>query len=295
MSIHRRSVCASAVLTLACLGSSIPGISCANTVENGGNIINQTWNVAGSPYVVNGDVTIPVGSTLAIAAGTVIQVAPTDGQQSGVNPNQVEMTVRGTLNVTGTPASPVQFLTTTGSFSTSPSLWYGVVANSGSNLSLSNAQIDGNLYLNSGANYNLALTSPANLGTNSVAGALTLGGNLDLTLNLLNPQAGQVFTLFQDGGTTPVSGIFTGLPQGSLIPAGSADLALSYAGGDGNDVTLTVTNPAPVPLPASAFLLLSGLAGLGFCGARRPRNRGQALLGLGPLGIQRAALPAEEI
>lgn len=36
-----------------------------------------------------------------------------------------------------------------------------------------------------------------------------------------------------------------------------------------DNITLGVSDPAPVPLPAAAWLLLSGLAGLGFVGRRR--------------------------
>lgn len=55
------------------------------------------------------------------------------------------------------------------------------------------------------------------------------------------PSVGQVFTLIDNDATEPVNGTFAGLPQGSTVTAGGVDLQVSYAGGDGNDVTLTVT------------------------------------------------------
>lgn len=39
---------------------------------------------------------------------------------------------------------------------------------------------------------------------------------------------------------TPISGVFANLADGSTITAGSNTLQVSYEGGDGNDLTLTV-------------------------------------------------------
>src|SRR6185369_9755424 len=41
----------------------------ANTIETGGNVINETWTPAGSPYIVQGDITVPSGAFLTIEAG----------------------------------------------------------------------------------------------------------------------------------------------------------------------------------------------------------------------------------
>ena len=41
----------------------------AATNVPGGNVGNQTWNLAGSPYNVQGDITVQLGATLTINAG----------------------------------------------------------------------------------------------------------------------------------------------------------------------------------------------------------------------------------
>jgi hypothetical protein len=111
------------ILLALALVSAIAAPSFASTTITGGNIINQTWTPSGSPYIVEGDITIPAGSTLTIQSGVTIQLPPGDLQGSG-NPNYTEIFVNGSLVVDGTAAAPVRFAgTATGS-------WYGLEINS---------------------------------------------------------------------------------------------------------------------------------------------------------------------
>ena len=52
------------------------GAAHAAVTVPGGNIINQTWTAANSPYIVQGDITVPVGSTLTIEPGVVMKFEP---------------------------------------------------------------------------------------------------------------------------------------------------------------------------------------------------------------------------
>src|SRR5688500_1462558 len=81
------------------------GIAAADTVIVGGNIINQTWTAQGSPYVIQGDITVPAGAFLQINPGTLVRFASSDGMGAGRNTSIVELTVRGSLRVDGTAAS----------------------------------------------------------------------------------------------------------------------------------------------------------------------------------------------
>jgi autotransporter-associated beta strand protein len=51
---------------------------------------------------------------------------------------------------------------------------------------------------------------------------------------------GTVFIVINNTATTPINGTFANLADGSTIIAGSNTLQVSYEGGDGNDLTLTV-------------------------------------------------------
>lgn len=108
----------SLALSLLCVGATAAS---ASTTITGGNIINQTWTVAGNPYIVEGDITIPSGTTLTIEAGVTVQLPTGDMQASGLSPTQTEITVDGTLIVAGTAAAPVTFA------GASANAWYGVV------------------------------------------------------------------------------------------------------------------------------------------------------------------------
>jgi autotransporter-associated beta strand protein len=65
--------------------------------------------------------------------------------------------------------------------------------------------------------------------------ALTAVGSLQLPL-------GAVFTVLNNMSATPIAGTFTSLPEGSVIQLSNPpnNLLVSYLGGDGNDMTLTV-------------------------------------------------------
>jgi hypothetical protein len=88
------------------------------------------------------------------------------------------------------------------------------------------------------------------------------------------PTVGQTFTVINNTSANPISGVFTNLPEGSTISADGYDFKLSYVGGDGNDVTLTVIGATPA----------SG-SGSGANGSQTPGspNTGLAMIAANPL------------
>ncbi|QDT27620.1 hypothetical protein Enr10x_29380 [Gimesia panareensis] len=89
---------------------------------------------------------------------------------------------------------------------------------------------------------------------------LVVSGTVDLSgavLNLIDgydPVDGDVFTLIQNNGVNPVTGTFLGFPEGyeftDFLGVVGQSAYLSYVGGDGNDVVISVENSAPeVDLP----------------------------------------------
>jgi len=89
-------------------------------------------------------------------------------------------------------------------------------------------------------------------------GAVSLGGaTLSVSLGF-TPSLGDVFRVIDDQDASSVSATFDGLTEGSVLTVGGASLRISYAGGDGNDVTLTAVDATP---PVSS-VALTGTAGL---------------------------------
>ena len=97
-----------ALLFLAA-GLALAARANATTVVPGGTISNQTWTTNGSPYIVQGDITIPPGAFLTIQPGVFVLFWSSDLQGAGLDPSRVELTVQGTLTASGTAASPITF------------------------------------------------------------------------------------------------------------------------------------------------------------------------------------------
>ncbi len=73
-------------------------------------------------------------------------------------------------------------------------------------------------------------------GTVNLTGA-TLAASL---INSFTPTAGNSFILIDNNGPDAVTGTFTGLAEGAALTLGGYSFKISYAGGTGNDVVLTV-------------------------------------------------------
>src|SRR6185369_8378393 len=63
-----------------------------------------------------------------------------------------------------------------------------------------------------------------------------------------NPQPGQVFTIVEKTSPGLVANEFLG-PEGTITTLNGMPCRISYVGGDGNDVTLTVLGFVPTPIP----------------------------------------------
>jgi hypothetical protein len=82
------------------------------TVVNGGSLLgNTTWNTAGSPYLLTGDITVPNTVTLTIESGVEVRFTPlTDDLSSGEDVNRIELIIEGVLRVKGAQSDTVTFM-----------------------------------------------------------------------------------------------------------------------------------------------------------------------------------------
>ncbi len=69
---------------------------------------------------------------------------------------------------------------------------------------------------------------------------------------------GETFTIIDNQSAIPVTGTFAGLAEGAQIVIGNAVFAISYVGGDGNDVVLTALTTAKAPgTPNTGFQIIT--------------------------------------
>lgn len=81
-----------------------------------------------------------------------------------------------------------------------------------------------------------------------VTGTVQVGGNLSLSLfNGFKPAQGQTYTIVDNDGSDAVTSTFTNLAEGATFTVNGYVFKISYIGGSGNDVTLTVMNVPATP------------------------------------------------
>ncbi len=97
----------------------------------------------------------------------------------------------------------------------------------------------------------------------------SLGANLDVSVGYNAQQGDQLTIINYERGSILTNGNFAGLPEGSTFSADGDQFQITYKGGDGNDVVLTVLS---TPEPSAITFATACIAGL----LLRRRARGVA-------------------
>jgi hypothetical protein len=103
--------------------------------------------------------------------------------------------------------------------------------------------IQSGLTFNSDATYKIQINSTAVTTDKVLANGVTINTGAqfifeDLGNGTLSP--GRVFKVINNTGATPIAGTFSNLPDGSTFTSNGNTFKVSYTGGTGNDLTLTV-------------------------------------------------------
>ena len=112
----------------------------------------------------------------------------------------------------------------------------------------------GGLSVHGGGRYNLTVggtTAGTGYDQLVVTGPIVLDPASVLEITSLPgfaPNLGDSFTIVRNDGSTPVTGNFSGLPEGGQVSVGGQTYQITYAGGDGNDIVVGVVlaNDPPV-------------------------------------------------
>jgi hypothetical protein len=79
----------------------------------------------------------------------------------------------------------------------------------------------------------------------NITGGVNLGSATLVLAGGYVPLNGDTFTIVQNDATDAITGTFADLPEGSLVSFNTVFMQVSYQGGTGNDVTLTVVDITP--------------------------------------------------
>ena len=166
---------------------------------------------------------------------------------NGTIPGPVVVSAGGTLGGTGTVSGPV---TINAGGTLSPGLSPGIT-NTG-DLALGGVflvEIEGTTI---GTQYD----------NTNVTGTVTIAGGTLTLAGAYAPAVGDSFTIIANDGADAVTGTFAGLAEGATLTFNGATLGISYVGGTGNDVVLTVLAAGlavPVPTLSQWGLLMLAL------------------------------------
>ena len=258
--------------------------------NNSGNLFTVSGNVAlgGNAVTVNGtgDTLISGivsgmggGSDLNKDGSGTLTLTGTNTYAGGTAVNGGTLLVNNTSGVgTGTGAVTVSNAgTTLGGTGTIGTVSVGAGANIAPGNGGNNTAIltTGALTLASTSNFRVDINgTTAGSGydrLNVATGGVTItGSNLVVTVGT-TLSVGQTFTILSKVAGGAITGTFAGIPQGGTVVGSNGTVfSVSYTGGDGNDIVLTVL--APVPEPSTWIGGALAIAGLAFTQRRRLRK-----------------------
>lgn len=208
-------------------------------IENGGSAIVAIaktgagqWTLSGTNSYT-GATTVSAG-TLLINGTSASAVTVSGGTFAGSGVISNRVTISAGSHAPGAPVG-------------TQTIWSNYVVSASGTLRIN---INGT---NVGSQYSQVAVRNGNSGTVTLAGALNVSANPGLAKNT-------VFTIVDNDGTDAVSGTFAGLPNNATFFQSGYTWRISYVGGTGNDVTLTIL-AAPQPVletqwsPSSLTLL----------------------------------------
>jgi autotransporter-associated beta strand protein len=190
---------------------------------------------AGGAIVKSGQGQLTLGGANTYTGGTTINqgtllIANATGSATGTGPVQL---IRGTLAGAGTISGPVTVAAGTASASLAP----GAADQTGT------ISIQSPLTFGSRGDYEADLDSTAVTADQVSAVGITISSGARISIDDIGSgtlTAETVFTIISNAGTAPIAGTFNNLPDGAIINVNGNHLKVSYEGGDGNDLTLTV-------------------------------------------------------
>jgi len=105
--------------------------------------------------------------------------------------------------------------------------------------------VQGSITFDSNSQYQWRVSTITKEGDTLVANGVTIrGGNSFFGIQLGDGPLpmGKVYIVINNTSSKPIAGVFSNMPEGSGLGFGSHNYSVTYRGGDGNDLALTVVN-----------------------------------------------------
>jgi hypothetical protein len=103
--------------------------------------------------------------------------------------------------------------------------------------------IESPLTFNADATYNVEVNSNSVSTGEVIAAGVTINAGAQFAFEDIGNSTlpiGTIFPIINNTSATPITGTFSNLPDGSIFSANGNTYQVSYEGGNGNDLTLTV-------------------------------------------------------
>lgn len=210
------------------VGSNNLSTTFSGVISDGGSGASGSVTKTGKGKLTLSKASSYTGGT-TVSAGTLLATNKT-GSATGTGAVQVSA---GTLGGTGKITGAVTVASGTKAAFLAP----------GSGKKPGTLTILSALTLNSPATYKADLNSTTVLADKVVALGVTIISGALISIGDLGSAVlaqGTVFTVISNSAATPIAGTFSNLADGSTLTVGSNNYQVSYEGGTGNDLTLTV-------------------------------------------------------
>ena len=219
----------------------------ANKLTVGANNLSTTF----SGLIQNGGISGGSGGSLAKTGRGRLTLSGANTYTGGTTLTKGTLVVRNnTGSATGTGPVQVNVGTLQGTGKISGAVTVGTGTTAGAILSAGNSATNpGTLTINSALTFNSLSTYKCVLKRNTVKASQVI--SLGVTINNGVPftfldtgtgtlATGTVFTVINNTSVSPIIGTFSNLANGSVFTSNGNNFQVSYTGGTGNDLTLTV-------------------------------------------------------
>ena len=210
------------------------------TIYLGSNLLTFDYQVNAVGYII-GSGGLVLGDVITLSANNTYTGPTTITQRVEINGIQPQSPV----TASGFSSTIVSGSGTTGAVT----LTSGAQASPGQGFGGAVGRLTcGGLTMNSGSYLGIQINGAApatGYDQLKVNGSVTIASGTSLLATLgFAPTNGQTFVLVDNDGADPVSGTFDNLPEGATLTMNASDFQISYVGGTGNDIVLTVTAAA---------------------------------------------------